>query len=336
MSSAKKNLNHLLLSQFSGQQAVITVPKIYYRLTQNLNKALILNQIIFYSDKSTYCQDGWFYKSYAEWMNEVYLTERSLRYHFKDLVKDNLIEMRIAKVKGVRTPFFRPLMDNIMEAIKKLLEADTPPPTEPTPESNTTPKKEAKTPLRKSCPKRKKFPDSQTAKISVSNTIYTDDSSDKKTTTVNPPPKDHENSGSEKNPSSSFFTPKQKNKLLALKLEIDDRSDDTFLEHCEDHIQKQKNDYGKFQRIAGLSKILTNLLETGEIFKSVGFKDPEEERKKKEAQAERERLQKEAQDRQHEEYLEKLRTPKEQPKPRSGTPRMLSDLLKGLINANAA
>lgn len=335
MSSAKKNLNHLLLSQFSGQQAVITVPKIYYRLTQNLNKALILNQIIFYSDKSTYCQDGWFYKSYAEWMDEVYLTERGLRYHFKDLVKDNLIEMRIAKVKGVRTPFFRPLMDNIMEAIKKLLEADTPPPTEPPPESNTAPKKEAKQPLRKSCPKRKKFPDSQTAKISVSNTIYTDDSSDEKTTTVNPPPKDPENKGSEKNPSSSFFTPKQKNKLLALKLETDERSDDKFLKHCEHHIQNQKNDHGKFQRIAGLSKILTNLLETGEIFKAVGFKDPEEERKKKEEQAERDRIQKEKQDKIHAEYIKRLQTPKEPPKPVSGKPRKLADLLKAYSHANA-
>lgn len=261
MSDTKKNLNHALIAQFSGQQATITTPRIYYRLTKCLNKAYLLNQIIFYSSRSTYCNDDWFYKCYEEWREEVFVSDRTLRTYFKDFVEDGLIEMRIAKVRGVRTPFFRPMMENISKAIAALIDEDNkanPPIPPKAPETG-------KNDLNKSCPKRKKLPDSQTEKIAVSNTIYTNNSSDKKTTTVN-----HHRS------SSSFFTKKQQEDLLNQKLGSDLRSDETFLLHCQHHIEKQKNDLSKFQRMAGLKKILKNVNEVGEHFKSPGFIDPEQ------------------------------------------------------------
>jgi hypothetical protein len=174
MSTAKKNLNQQLLAQFSGNDSFITIPKIYYRLTKNLNKSLLLSQIIFYSDKSTYCTDGWFYKSYDDWQTEVFLSVRGMRDLFKELVNENLIEMRVAKIKGIRTPLFRPRMDNVTKAIENLLmsEIEATPKITPVQELPQTAESAVKV---KNVPKRQKVPDSQTAESAVSNTIYTDE-----------------------------------------------------------------------------------------------------------------------------------------------------------------
>jgi len=270
MSTPKKNLNQSLIAQFSGQKNYITTPKIYCKLTQCLNKAYVLNQIIFYSSHSSYCSDDWFYKSYAEWLEEVFVKERTLRTYFKEFVDEGWIEMRIAKIKGVRTPFFRPMMENITNAIAKLIDEEpkTPP---------ITPLKPKEKPMSKSCPKRQKLPDSQTAKIAVSNTIYTDNSSDKKTTT-----KDKTQS------SSSFLTTTQNTELLKHKLKTDTRTDDLFLKHCHWHIEKQENDHTKYQRVKGLLKILKGLMETGEHFKAKGYIDPIEKKKADDDKAKKE------------------------------------------------
>ena len=94
--------------------------------------------------------------------------------------------------------------------------------------------------------------------------LHTDNKVDikdyKKLTTVNQNPS-----------SSSFFTPKQQTQLLLMKLPADLRSKDLFLEHCQFHIEKQKNDLVKFQRLRGLKNLLTALFDEGEIFHATGF-----------------------------------------------------------------
>lgn len=91
-----------------------------------------------------------------------------------------------------------------------------------------------------------------------------DTKEDKKLTTV-------DRSQSDLLSSSSFFSEKQTQELLALKVKKDERSDEAFLDNCTHHIEKQTNDLSKFQRIAGLKKILCSLQETKEIFKSSGL-----------------------------------------------------------------
>lgn len=83
---------------------------------------------------------------------------------------------------------------------------------------------------------------------------------DKKTTTVEQPQS-----------SSSFFSLKQQTQLLTLKLPSDDRTKDLFLKHCQHHIENQENNLGRFQRISGLTKILTGCYESGEYFNAKGF-----------------------------------------------------------------
>ncbi len=82
------------------------------------------------------------------------------------------------------------------------------------------------------------------------------------TTTVSPSPP---------NLSSSSFSQDQKTQLLSLKITLDPRDDDLFLEHCAYHVTNQDNDLSSFQRFTGLKKILANLHESQEAFKASGF-----------------------------------------------------------------
>lgn len=145
----KSNINKQILSLFSGQDATITIPRIYIKITGSYTKANVLNQCIFYSDKSI-LGEGWFWKSYEDWQEETDIEERTLRRIFTVFENENLIERRTQKIKGKRTLVVRPCIEKIQELIAQYL-------------SQTDKMSE---------PKRTKCPDSQTDKMSVSIHTY--------------------------------------------------------------------------------------------------------------------------------------------------------------------
>src|SRR5712671_5466944 len=126
MSLSKKNLNKEIIALFSGQQASFTTPKLYVQFTGSQSLGLVLNQIIHYSNKSTACKNGWFYKDYAEWLDEIFIPERTLRRKFFILEQKGLIETKIKKIKGLNTLHLRPNMDRIIELISIMLDMDCP------------------------------------------------------------------------------------------------------------------------------------------------------------------------------------------------------------------
>jgi hypothetical protein len=71
--------------------------------------------------------------------------------------------------------------------------------------------------------------------------------------------------------SSSFFSKEQTKELLTYKLPTDKRSDELFLAHCNNHVEKQVNEHSKYQRFSGLKHILTKVYENREPFNSKGF-----------------------------------------------------------------
>ena len=88
--------------------------------------------------------------------------------------------------------------------------------------------------------------------------------------------------------SGSFFSKKNKTKILKLKLDVDDRSDDLFLLHAQYHLENKSDlSKGMYQRIAMLCSLLTKLKEIGEIFKAVGFNDKPKKDYSKETDKER-------------------------------------------------
>ncbi len=257
-----------LLRALSGQENTYTIPKLYVRLTECHVRALVLNQLVFYSDKSTRHDDDWFDKDYEEWEAETFVKERTLRNILSEFKKKRWCESRTIKVKGKRKLLCRPLLENILSDINKMLEKD--------------PLK----PKVKTCPNRKILPDSQPENFAVS-ILYTDKTTDK-TTTSKPTPRP-ENPDTAEILSSSSFTPKDIKEILDLKLDSDERSNETFLEHCQHHVDNpgvKMKDCTPRERISGLKNILADENRDGRHFKAKRFVSNAEKQQKEEAKRE--------------------------------------------------
>jgi hypothetical protein len=125
MSSSKKNLNKEIIALFSGQSSIITIPKLYIQLTGNHSLASVLNQSVFWSNKSI-CNNGYFYKTYKEWFEEINIPERTLRRYLNKLELIGWIKTKVKKVDGKNTKHVSPDMDRIIESISDMLTINCP------------------------------------------------------------------------------------------------------------------------------------------------------------------------------------------------------------------
>jgi len=109
-----------LIATYSGKERNLNVPVIYIELTGDLNTAAILNQSIFWSDKSAR-KDGFFYKTYAEWNAETTLSEYQVRRSVKILKNMGVIDTKLKKANGSPTLHYKLDMVKLSESILKKL-----------------------------------------------------------------------------------------------------------------------------------------------------------------------------------------------------------------------
>lgn len=105
-----------VLAQLSGHDRIVTIPKLYIEITGDLAESILLNQIVFYSDKSKR-EDGYFYKKYEDWADEVCLTERQVRHAAKKLISKGLIETKVLKANGNPTVHYKLCFDKLVNWI---------------------------------------------------------------------------------------------------------------------------------------------------------------------------------------------------------------------------
>lgn len=115
-----------LLKSFSGQDNVVTIPKFYIKFTGDITTAILLNQIVFYSDK-TNRSDGFFYKKYDDWEKEICLTERQVRHSSKKLINLGVLETKLMKANGNPTVHYRLNYDKLLDSILTLCQNPTQP-----------------------------------------------------------------------------------------------------------------------------------------------------------------------------------------------------------------
>ncbi len=260
MTDRKRNLNKEIIALFSGQSNVVTTPKLYIELTGNHSLAIVLNQCVFWSNKSD-CKDGWFFKDYEEWFEEIHIPERTLRRRFEKLEEHGWITTKVKKVSGLNIKHVCPHMDKIIESISIMLNQECP----NRPECPNEPENEQK-------PCTKVAPTGQTGRSESANlsgsSIYTDDYIQKKLTNC------------EESSSSFVFSEITDRSILNQKLERDTRSDADFLkaalEHVDNHSDKQ---YPRLQRANAFVKLLKKHKADNIIFyvKGTQPKDPSPE-----------------------------------------------------------
>lgn len=105
-----------IISQISGQENILVVPKIFIKLTGDLTTAVLLNQIVFYSDKSKRT-DGYFYKSHKEWQEEICLTKRQVSYSTAKLKEMGLVDTKLMKANGAPTLHYKLDYDKLVDWI---------------------------------------------------------------------------------------------------------------------------------------------------------------------------------------------------------------------------
>lgn len=109
-----------LLSQFSGQRNTLTIPRAYIDFTGDLTSALLLSQIVYWSDR-TRDSEGWFAKSYNEWHDELTMSEYQVRAATKSLAAFG-VETKLKKFDGAPTVHYRLNKSKFSEFILKKLQ----------------------------------------------------------------------------------------------------------------------------------------------------------------------------------------------------------------------
>jgi len=94
-----------LLATFSGQENTLTIPRPYITITGSIEAALLLSQIVYWSDR-TKMEGGWFAKSYKEWEDEITLTKRQVARIIPVLNRVG-VETKVRRFNGSPTLHFR-------------------------------------------------------------------------------------------------------------------------------------------------------------------------------------------------------------------------------------
>jgi hypothetical protein len=110
-----------VLQQFSGQENIVSTPLAFVTATGSLNRAVVLNQIVFWHGIQTRKgREGWFFKTYDEWERETGLGEFKIRSAADWLERQHVIERRLKKAHGAPTLHYR-LADNFTDWILEKL-----------------------------------------------------------------------------------------------------------------------------------------------------------------------------------------------------------------------
>lgn len=256
------NLNKEILALFSGQASVVTTPKLYIMLTGNHALAIVLNQCVYWSNKSEN-KDGWFYKEYKDWFEEVHMPERTLRRRFDKLEQMGWITTKVKKIRGVNKKHIFPHMDKIIDSISIMLDTTCPDrPLFPDTENSSNDDHNTCTKIAPTGQNGRSEP----AKMSDSS-IYTEDYRQKRTTNC------------EISSSSFLFSEAIDQEILDQKLFRDERTDEEFmqavLEHINNHSDKK---FSRIVRAQAAIKLLKKLKSQNIMFYVAG-KAPKEESK---------------------------------------------------------
>ncbi len=107
-----------LIGNFTGGDNFMVIPRILVKFTGDIDSAILLNQIIYWSDKG---DDGTFYKTYKEWEDEICLTEYKVRKCVLKFKEMGFLETTIKKANGNPTVFYTFKWDNFKNGFLNFL-----------------------------------------------------------------------------------------------------------------------------------------------------------------------------------------------------------------------
>jgi len=111
-----------LIKSTAGQANTLTIPRIYIGLLQgDIPTALLLSQCVYWSDK-TKRSDNYFYKSQAEWEEEIGLSKYQVRRATNKLERLGLLETKLIRAHGAPTIHYKINIQMLISLIVKKLD----------------------------------------------------------------------------------------------------------------------------------------------------------------------------------------------------------------------
>ena len=105
------------IANFAGTNNSVAVPRVFCQMAGSLEGGTFLSQLIYWSDKGR--TDGWFYKTYDEWREEIFLSEYQIRKLVKEFVELGFLETKLKKANGAPTIHYRIKKQEFSEWILK-------------------------------------------------------------------------------------------------------------------------------------------------------------------------------------------------------------------------
>lgn len=105
------------LRELAGQDRFLVIPRILVRLCGGWEEAAMLSQVLRWSNPDK--REGWFYKTRADFAEELELTERQIRRCRDNLEILEFIETKLSRVANSPSTWYRACPATIIEEYKK-------------------------------------------------------------------------------------------------------------------------------------------------------------------------------------------------------------------------
>jgi len=95
-----------LITKIVGQNNVLTIPRLFIDFVGTHNSALFLSQLLYWTDK-TKSEDGFVYKTYSEWYDELCLSKYEVMKCSNTLQKMGFLTTKVKKAGGNPTVHYK-------------------------------------------------------------------------------------------------------------------------------------------------------------------------------------------------------------------------------------
>ncbi len=109
-----------LVKALSGQANVLTIPRLYIDYMGSIDGGLLLNQLIYWSDKGA-DNEEWFYKTYLEWESETTLSKYEVSKQADILKEKGVLQTKVKKANGAPTVHYKFLFSEFQNSIVKFI-----------------------------------------------------------------------------------------------------------------------------------------------------------------------------------------------------------------------
>lgn len=94
-----------IIKELTGQARQLTVQRLYVDFMGGLERGLFLSQLLYWSGRAG--EDGWFYKTFDEWQEEICLTEYTVRKSIEQCKKFGFLKTKVKKANGNPTVHYK-------------------------------------------------------------------------------------------------------------------------------------------------------------------------------------------------------------------------------------